>query len=352
MSYRALISDIKNQSIKNVMMVFGTETYLIDKALESLRGAVVTAFPELNYTVLEGDHLKLDQLANACETFPFGCDRKLVLVRDLYALKSSGKGEVEEGGGSSAASTELQGLLDMVANSSDSTCLVFVSYGSIDKRKKLFNEIKKRGAVYEFDRVEREEFITWVKNILNKAKKQIKPREVDYFVSSSGYLDKNSSKTLYDVENELKKLVSFMGNDTEVTMAHISAIMPKNIENDIFKLINACSERRVSDSLRVYSDLLLEGESSLGILAMLSKQIKNIISVQELYYKGYESKAIADMQRLHEFTVKLCIKYCDKIKKNKLINAFSRCVGAEMSIKSGKMSDRLAIEMLLVTMFD
>ncbi|MFZ5352907.1 MAG: DNA polymerase III subunit delta [Bacillota bacterium] len=350
MSYRSFINDIKNQSIKNVLIVFGSETYLIDKALEQLKGAVVTAFPELNYIMLEGEHLKAEQMSAVCETFPFGCERRLVVVRNLNALMAISKNDGQEA--SDAAASEIQAFIGEITNISAATCLVFLCYGSIDKRKKLFIEIKKKGAVYEFDRVERDEYATWIKNVLGKAHKRINPKELDYFISNSGYIDKNSSKTLYDVENELKKLISFMGDNSEVDIKHIHAVLPKNIEHDIFKLINACSERRVSDSLRVYNDLLLEDESSMGILAMLSRQIKNIIAVQELYLRGSDLKPIADRLKLHEFTVKLCLKYGEKISKSKLSAALNKCVEAEMKIKSGRMSERLAIEMLLVSLFD
>ncbi len=348
MSYRLLINDIKSNNIKNVNILFGTERYLIDKALESLKSSIVTAFPELNYSLLDGAQVKADNLIVACETFPFACERKLVIVRDLPVFKAA-KGE---DAGESSISPDLNSYIQLISNVTDTTCLVFVFYGNIDKRKKIFTEIKKNGSIYEFNRVERDEFATWIKNVLNKANKKINPRELENFIHATGYLDKNSSKTLYDIENDIKKLISYTGKEANISVEHINAVMPRNIENDIFKLINACSERKVSESLRVYGDMLVEGESSLGVLAMISRQVKNIINVQELNSKRYDSKSIADKLKIHEFTVKLCTKYCQTISRSKLVNAFNKCLDAEMCIKSGKMAERLALEMLLVSLFE
>jgi len=347
MSYRQLMNDIKNNGIKPVYLIYGSETYLIDKGWEALKNAVVTSFPELNYTQLEGEKLAVDMLSTACETFPFGCDKRLVTVRDLGLLK--GKGESEE---AEKAGKDAQPFIDVVKSINDTTCLLFVSYGSIDKRKKLVNELKKSGAVYEFDRVDREELGQWIKNVLGKSGKKIGSRELGYFINSIGYIDKNGSKTLYDVENEVKKLTSFMGDSADVRMEHIEAVVPRNIENDIFKLINACSEKDVDSSLRVYGDLLLDGESSFGILALLSKQIKNMLVVSELYGRKYDSRSIAQKLKLHEYTVKLCIKYSSSIKRQALQSAFGKCLNTEFSIKSGRMGERLAMEMLLVGIFD
>lgn len=350
MSYKALMNDIKNNNIKKLCIVFGEETYLIDRAWENLKKAVVTDFPELNFTQLDGEHMRAEQLASACETFPFGCERRLVAVRDFNLLKSSGR--TEEGREEGQSSSNVQEYMDIVGQLPETTCLVFISYGNIDKRKKLFTEIKKNGSVYEFARIEREDLYTWIRNVLGKHDKKIGPRELDYLVHISGYADKNSPKTLYDVENMLIKLAFFMDRETNVQMAHIEAVMPKNVERDIFKLINACSEKKISDSLKIYGDQLLEGESSLGVLAMVTKQIKNIMGVAELRARGYDSKAISDSLKLHEYTVKLCLKYGNTFNAEKLHAAFNRCLDTENSIKSGRMAERLAMEMLLVNLFE
>lgn len=356
MSYRQLMNDIKNNSIKPVYLIYGSETYLINKGWEALKNAVVTSFPELNYTQLEGEKLEASELSAACETFPFGSEKRLVVVRDLGVLKSKGESKDEdegEGEKPSASGKDVQSFIEVVQNIYDTTCLLLISYGSINKkRKKLLDELKKHGAVYEFDRIEKDELAQWIKKGLGRYGKNIASRELDYLINIIGYLDKNSGKTMYDVENEIKKLAGFMGSSTDVQMAHIEAIVPRNIENDIFKLINACSEKNVDRSLRLYGDMLLEGENSFGILALLSKQIKNMLEVAELYGKRYDARSISGKLKLHEYTVKLCIKYSSSMKRQVLQSAYRKCLEAELNIKSGRMGERLAMEMLLVGLFE
>jgi DNA polymerase-3 subunit delta len=355
MSYRQLMSDIKNNCIRPVYLIYGSETYLIDKGREALKDAVVTSFPELNYTRLEGEKLEAYELSAACSTFPFGAEKRLVEVRDLEILKSKGGIKEEDEGGKAEALTsgDAQPFIDVVQRVEDTACLLFVSYGGINKkRKKFLDEIKKHGAVYEFSRIGRDELAQWIRKNLDRRGKSIGPRELDYFISSIGYLDKNGSKTMYDVENEIEKLSGFMGSSTEVGMGHIEAVVPRNIENDIFKLINACSEKNVDLSLRIYSDLLLEGESSLGILALLSKQVKNMLEVCGLCEKKYDRISISEKLKLHEYTVKLCIKYGSSIKRQVLRSAFKKCLDTDLSIKSGAMEERLAMEMLLAGLFE
>ncbi len=348
MSYRQFINEIKEKGVGRCYLMTGCETYLVDKGWEHLMGTVVTAFPEMNYTQLEGEHLEAEPLSAACDTFPFGCEKRLVAVRDFRLLKAGKtEGDAEQG-----SSKDAQAFIDIIANLPDTTCLLFVSYGGVDKRRRIFNEIKKTGSVYEFDRVERDDLGTWIRNTLSRSGVKIASRELDTFINLSGYLDKSGSKTLYDMENLLSKLTGYVGEGGTVAMQHMEAVMPRNPEHDIFKLINACSEKKVAESLRVYGDLLLEGESSLGILALISRQIKNMMMTASLHEQRMDARSIAGKLKLHEYTVKLCLKYSATISKPVLQSAFNKCLDAELGIKSGKMGDRLAMELLLVSLFE
>ncbi|MDO7204120.1 hypothetical protein Q5M85_08170 [Paraclostridium bifermentans] len=59
-----------------------------------------------------------------------------------------------------------------------------------------------------------------------------------YFIEQEGYGDKNSEKTLSDLENEINKIASFVGKGNNVTKAIIDKLSQKKVENDIFKLID------------------------------------------------------------------------------------------------------------------
>ncbi|MDF2532782.1 MAG: holA [Clostridia bacterium] len=360
MSYKAFANDLKNE-IKKVYLLYGQESYLLDKAKELLKEKVVTAFPELNFNTLDGEALTVDQLQNACETFPFGCEKKLVVVRQPAFLKKTGKkgeDEKEEEGNESEGevktqkdSGELKNYLELLKELPDSCCLLLLYYGDLGKSKKVNDAVMKDGAVFEFKSAEKDELVKWVKNSFGRFHKKIGFKEIDYFTVLSGYLDKNSEKNLYDLENEVHKISAFAGKEEEVSIQHIDAVMPKSLENDIFKLINSCADKRISESLSVLSDLLMQGEEIFAVLAMITKQIRTMAAVVELNQKGMDAKAAASKLKVHEFYAKNCLSYGRKIGMQGLIKGLNNCVSTEMSVKSGKMDKRLAIEMLIINMF-
>ena len=181
--------------------------------------------------------------------------------------------------------------------------------------------------------------------------KNIKPSAIEYFADNIGYLNKNSEANLYHVQNEINKVLAYAKDDSIVTEAHLKQIIKRDIEKDIFKLIDACWQRDISKSLRIYNELLLSGESSFGILAMISKGIKNLIQIKELRIRGLTAKEISKTSQIHEYTVKLYLKHVDKMSFDILENAFNKCINSEINVKTGKINERLSMEMLLTSLF-
>lgn len=357
MSYKIFANEIKAGEIKKIYLLHGQESYLLDRAKELLREKVVTAFPELNLSVLDGESITVEQLQNACDTFPFGCEKKLVVVRQPGFLKKAerkGQEEDEEDGSKESSgknSAEVKAYTEYLSELPDSCCLLLLYYGEMGKSKKLTDSISKAGAVFEFKKVEKDDLTKWAKNSFGKHNKKIGFKELDYFISMTGYSDKNSEKTLYDMENEINKISAFAGASDEISITHIDAVMPRNLENDIFKLINSCADKKPTEGLSILHDMLMQGEEIFVILAMITKQIRTMLAVVELHQKGMDAKAASSKLKIHEFYAKNCLNYGKKIGMAGLIKGLNNSVSAEDSVKSGKLDKRLAMEMLMINMF-
>ena len=358
MSYRAFTNELKTE-IKKVYLLYGQESYLLDNAKELLKKRVVTAFPELNYNALDGEALTVEQLQNACDTFPFGSEKKLVVVRQpAFLVKANKKGEEEEEDNEKEIelktpkdSGEQKGFLELLKELPDTCCLLLLFYGTLGKAKKFKDAVNKDGLEFEFKRIDKDDLAKWVKNSFSRFNKKIGFKEMDYFIILSGYLDKNTEINLYNLENEIDKISAFAGNEEKITIKHIDSVMPKILENDIFKLINSSADKRISESLSVLSDLLMQGEEVFAILAMITKQIRTMTAVVELNNKGLDAKGAASRLKVHEFYAKNCLNHGKKIGMRGLIKGLNNCIAAELNIKSGKIEKRLAIEMLIINMF-
>jgi len=349
--YRSFINDLRSGNVSNLYLLYGNERFLLDKAVEELKDNILTDFPEMNLTIFEDDGLSISDLANACNTLPFGGDRRLILVKDYGGLVSKSKNTgddeaekpIEKG-----KSDELKFIYELP----ETTCLVFINYGEVDGRKKLFKDINKSGKVYKFDRISKADLIQWIRGHFTRADKKINPSLVEYFADNIGYLDRNCDTNLYNVQNEINKILAYVGGEKTVTEEHLKQLFNKSLENDIFKLIDACWQKDISKSLKIYNDMLLSGENSFAILATLTKGIKNLIKIKELKNQGLGAKEISSKTGIHEYTVKLYMKHIDKMSFNALDKALERCISCERDIKSGRLYERLSFEMLFTFLFE
>ncbi|MDD4833352.1 MAG: DNA polymerase III subunit delta [Lutispora sp.] len=349
--YRSFINNLKSGDISNIYLLYGAERYLLDKAVEEFKNYLLKDFPEINFSTFEDDRFDLSELINACSTLPFGGSKRLVLLKDFPGLISKAKKPADE------KAEEVRGIekadnFSFVAELPDTTCLVFLNHGDVDRRKKLYKDINKMGKVYKFDKISKADLTQWIKGHFSKAGKEMKSLVLEEFVTDTGYLDRNSDVNLYYVQNEINKVLAYVGQDKIVNKEHTANLYQKNLENDIFKLIDACWEKNISKCLTIYSDMLLSGEFSFSILAMVSKGIKNLIRIKELKSRGLDTKSISEKAKIHEYTVKLNMKHIDKMSFKILEKAFGRCLKCEKDIKTGKLSERLSFEMLFASLFD
>lgn len=349
--YRSFINGLKSGDIGKLYLLHGNESFLLDKAIEEMKNNVLTGFPEINLTIFEDDTLDIKDLINACNTLPFGSDRRLVMVKEYKGLVSKSKKTSEEDV-EEQKENDKSDEFKFISEIPESTCLVFINHGDVDGRKRLFKDINKIGKVYKFDKIDKGDLIQWIRGHFTRAGKTIKTSIVEYFADNIGYLDKNSETNLYHVQNEINKILAYVGDDSTVTEEHFKGLFSKNLENDIFKLIDSCWQKDISRCLKMYNDMLLSGEHSFIILSMLSKGIRNLIKIKELKNKGLGAKEISKDAKIHEYTVKLYMKHIDKMSFDTLDKAFKRCVECETNIKSGRIQERLSFEVLFATLFD
>lgn len=349
--YRSFINSIKSGDVDSIYLLHGNETYLLDKAVEEMTAYLIKDFPEINLTIFEEENFDLAALINACSTMPFGGDKRLIIVKNFAGLISKSKKIIEEGI-EEPKELDKAGGLGFIFELPDTACLVFVNHTEVDRRKKLYKDINKIGKIYEFDKINKNDLIQWIKGHFTRAGKEIKPMDLEYFAAYTGYLDKNNDMNLYHVQNEINKVLAYVGKDISVSKEHLEKLFQKSLENDVFKLIDACWEKNISKSLKIYNDMLLSGELSFSILAMISKGVKNLIRIKELRSRGLDAKSISEKTKIHEYTVKLYMRHIDKMNYRGLEKAFERCLTCEKDIKTGKTGERLSFEMLFASLFD
>ena len=331
MKYKDIVYNIKDKNFEKIYLLYGKEHYLIDNAIKLFRESLNESMIDFNLETIDGKETTLDQLLSSIETLPFMDERKIVIVKDFELLTKSKKKNFSD--------KDEKTFASHLENIPDTTILVFAVYGEVDKRKSIVNTISKNGIAYNCEKISDMELFKWTKKKFEKNNTMIDNAQIMYFIESTGYKDKNNEYTLSDIDNEIRKISSFAGSDTKVTNEIIDRLSQKKIENDIFKLIDYIG--------KILNDMIKEGESVLGIFAMINRQFKIVLQVKELLNKGLNNKAISDKLKLSLFIVNKSIKISRNFTESMIIDMLNYILESDYKKKKGLMRDTLAIEMLV-----
>lgn len=112
---------------------------------------------------------------------------------------------------------------------------------------------------------------------------------------------------------------------------------------DIFKLMDAVSERRESQALALLEESFAAGEHPLGLLAMLQRQFRILTLVQEASKTETRPDAIARELSLHPFVVQKALRQVRGFTVRELGDANSRLLVIEEQAKTTPVDPRLLI---------
>jgi hypothetical protein len=149
------------------------------------------------------------------------------------------------------------------------------------------------------------------------------------------------------LSGELEKLIAYLGEREVVTREDVAAIASVSVENRIFDMIAASCERKTAQALMLYSDLLSLKESPGRILSLLSRQYRQLRLVKAFAAEGKREKEIAELSAQPQWLVRKLLQMGRQLSLGGLVAAERRAAGLETAYKSGRLSDQLAVELLL-----
>jgi DNA polymerase III subunit delta len=331
-----LKEELKVNKIRNLYLFYGPEEYLKKYYLDAIEKEILkNDFTGLNRTVIEN---KTDtrRIIDAVDTLPAFSEKKLVIVKNsglLKSKKSSSGNEDAKGKG------QQDELLKYLQNMPEFAVLVFYE-AEVDKRIKLVDAIKKNGLIVEFQFQKPVELVKWVVKVFKSFKK-----EIDTVTASN--LVENSEQGMNEILNEINKLISFVGNRNIITLQDVEAVCTKSIKSRIFDLTDAIAENDGSKALKILNDMILLKEPVPKILFMITRQIRQILEMKLLHEGGMNANEAAAKIGVMPFLAGKMLKQAGRFTTEKLKAALEESLELDLSIKTGRINDRIATELFI-----
>jgi len=331
MKWNEFFQSVKANDISPVYLFTGPEEFIKREALDTLRAKLLPPGLEaLNDAMLEG--VTAQQITDAAETMPMMCDKRIVTVRDWPPLLS-GKARNEE--------TEAAWMQRWLDNPSPSCVLIFYMREEPDGRKKLTGLLKKKAVVVEFELLSDAELSRWCAKRLKGQGKRLSPQALNTLTYMAG-------RELTRLSGELDKLSAYAGEREEITEEDVRAIVPASLEYNIFELLNSLVAGDMKAGQQTINSLLQGGQNPIGLLAMLTRQVRQLAHMKCALDAGMPVQSVQDKLKLHPYAAKQTARQCAKLSANWLAGLYQSCVEADYSVKSGKLRDRDALDSIVI----
>ena len=320
---KTIDNDIKMGQLKNVYLLYGTEDYLKRQYRDKLKHALVEPDDTMNFSAYEGKDINPKELIDLSETLPFFKEKRMILVENSGFFKNS-----------------CDDLAEYMSQVPESTCFVFVEE-EVDKRSKLFKAASRAGSAVEFETPKEDMLVRWILGRIQREGKKITQSVMQLFLSKTG-------SDMENIDKELEKLICYTLDKTEISAADVEAICTGQTENKIFEMIDAISAKNQKKALDLYYDLLALKEAPMRILFLIARQFQNLLLIKSMSAKGYPAVSIAKTAGMPSFAVQKNLRQAGAFKINQLKEAIEDCGQAEEDVKTGRLADQLAVELLIV----
>ena len=264
-----------------IYLFYGEETYLLETRVKKIKKEYPQLILGINF--IQIDDTNAEELIADLETPAFGFDKKLIIAKNTGLFKKEKKTAKSDTKKKKVDDTKIP-LNEKIAkyiqeNSEelkDTVDLVLVEQ-EVDKNA-LYQSIEKVGEVKEFALLKLPDLIANIKKIAVAYKVNIDDATAKYLVECCG-------TSMQDLINELRKLIEYKGENSNITKQDIDLLCTKQIQAVIFDLTDNLGKKETSKALEVYNGLILNKEPIQKILITLYNHFKKlyIIKIAEKY---------------------------------------------------------------------
>ena len=326
-----------------IYLFYGEETYLLETRVKKIKKEYQQLILGINFIKI--DDTNVEELIADLETPAFGFDKKLIIAKNTGIFKKEKKTTKSDSKKKKVDDIKLplnekiakyiQENLEELKNTVD---LVFVEQ-EVDKNA-LYQAIEKVGEVKEFALLKLPDLIANIKKITVAYKVNIDDATAKYLVECCG-------TSMQDLINELRKLIEYKGENSNITKQDIDLLCTKQIQAVIFDLTDNLGKKETSKALEVYNGLISNKEPIQKILITLYNHFKKlyIIKIAEKY-----NEDVATAMNLKPNQLFLVSKYKTQARyfeTQELKEVLEALIDLDANYKVGLISLEIGLEAIL-----
>ena len=321
---KTLQEDLKTGNFKHIYLLYGEEAYLVRQYRDRLRDSLCVEGDTMNTSVFSGKDIRPASLIDLSETMPFFAERRVIFVENSGFFKKS-----------------PEDLAAYLGELPETTYFIFVEE-EVDKRGKMYKQVKKFGSVVEFKRQTDAVLMQWILGKLKKENKRITRPVMELFLDKTG-------TDMELITQELEKLLCYTMEKDVIEAADVEAICANQINGKIFDMVDAIGRKEQKKALDLYYDLLMLKEPAMRILYLVTRHFQILMQLRDMTGKGFDNKQMAAKAGVPEFAVRKYLGQAKSFSLAQLEEIVRASVQTDENIKIGQMADQLAVELLIIS---
>lgn len=325
-----LDKEIKAGKLKQLYFFYGPETFLMENKINSIKVRIVQkGFEEFGFTRFNGSDSNFDEFKEEFYSYPMSGEKKLIVLQNTDWFSSNAK-ELSE---IKALFAEMPQFL-----------YIIIREDAFDKRKEKNIEFIKDfgGNIVEFDFLPVNQICIWIEKMFSDCGKDIKQSDAVYIANAC-------SCQMQRINEEVKKLIIFSGEDRKIHSEDVYALVTKTADFKIYELFDDIMEKRKASATEKLKNLFEAKEKPTSVIFGLTNRFSELLTVKLLNSDRLSISEIKEYldYKAPDFVIRKMISQSKAYSEPSLKRIIKKGIESERMIKSGKLDAKLAAEMFV-----
>lgn len=297
-----------------VLLLCGEDPQLADWAIAGIRRQ------EFDQERIGPGPTQIREAAELARTPSFFGLPRLVIATGVQVLAAQGRVSAKD------RDEELEELSRYLRQPDRENRLVLVA-PSVDRRRRAYLEFEKAGAVLPCDPPGPKEYEAWFAHVAERLGARVSP------AARAAYLRSELDLMALTRALEVGELAAPEGQPVPGDVAAWAA--PPSGDLRVFALTDAMLTRHVAAIGPAVENLLRQGESPIGLLALVARQFRLLVRTKAMSRDGAMQDEIARTLGVHPFVARKIVEALGRWPEDAVHAAFAQLLDCDIALKSG-----------------
>lgn len=317
--------DLEKGQLAPLYFLFGEEPYLLNQCVARFKFAVLNeGAVDFNYDLFYASDADVTRVMDAVETLPMMAAKRLVILKEAQELTDK----------------EWATLESLISSPVDSTVFVLLAQ-RIDKRKKTIRLLMDKADCVEFKKPYENEVPRWIKFIAGNLGLTIADDAIHL-------LHKLVGNHLTEIEAELVKLGEYIGAPRKIEVSDVAAVVSRSKEESVFDFTKAVGSNDRVKALEHLVHLLDQGQSEVGIVTLLARHIRILLTIKKGLHEGLSGAKLAHYAQVPPYFLESYLDQAREWNTRKLEQTLVVLSDTDKALKSSPLSSAIWLENMVL----